>query len=212
MRRSRILLITALIGTAAAAPASLAVASDGRSPTAGTPDTAVGERYGIVRYDSSARRWAIVSGGVFRGSGLTGVSCAPGTGVLTVTFAPLTTIGTFTVDEDDAYAGRLHAGAALTTSTMAITFRATGGAAVPCHSAAVRIPHSSLQVWIRGGSAGAPATTLPTTSRPPTPPAPGTPTQTPPTTLPPTTPTVTPPTTAPPPPVEDPDESDPADG
>ncbi|MFC3384362.1 hypothetical protein [Couchioplanes azureus] len=82
------------------------------------------DRYGAVYYDSSARRWAVLSNATNRSCGLTAVACSSRTGVLTVAFTPLATVGTYMVDEDDAYAGRFAAGAVAGTHSMAITFRA----------------------------------------------------------------------------------------
>jgi len=175
MRRSLALPIAALVGAASAAPISLAVASP-QPPIQDEPAAiAVEERFGIVRYDAGAHRWAILSTPEFQSSGLTGVSCSSGSGVLTVTFTPLTSIGTFTVDEDEAYAGRYEAGAAPTTHSMAITFRKVAtGAVVSCNDSQVRIANSSLQLWVRGALVSTPPpttqppTTAPTPTKPPT--------------------------------------------
>lgn len=210
MRRAHIVLGVAAVAAVAAAPTSFAAM---RPVTATVPPPATGsaaERFGSVRYDGAARRWVIAASATERADGLTGVSCSPATGILTVSFSALGTVGTYVVDEDDAYAGRYHAGASATTQRLTVTFRkASSGAVVPCHSGALRIPGSSVQIWVRGTAATPtpptspppPSTTLPTalptavTTRP-TPPAP------PPATTPPVDPTILPP------PV---DETDPAD-
>ena len=175
MRRSFALPVAALIGAASAAPISFAVAS----PRASTQDVsgvaAVEERYGTVSYNAGAHRWAILSTPTFQSSGLTGVSCSSSSGVLTVAFTPLASIGTFTVDEDEAYAGRYDAGAAPTTHSLAITFRKAGsGTAVSCNAAELRIANSSLQLWVRGARASTPSPTPSTspTTRTPTPTSP----------------------------------------
>lgn len=192
MRHSLAMPIAALIGAALAAPVSLAAASS-RSPTLDTPGLATSdERYGVVRYDGAAHRWAILSTPAFQASGLTGVSCSSSSGILTVAFTPLTSIGTFTVDEDEAYAGRYDAGAALTTHSMAITFRKVAtGAVVSCNESELRIANSSLQVWVRGELSSPPPPTTEPTTQPTT-----QPTTRPPTTQPTTQPTVTPPPTS----------------
>jgi len=171
MRRSLALPIAALIGAASAAPISFAAAS----PRASTLDVAgvstAEERYGVVRYDAGAHRWAILSTPTFQSSGLTGVSCSSSSGVLTVAFTPLASIGTFMVDEDEAYAGRYDAGAAPTTHSLAITFRKAGsGTVVSCNAAELRIANSSLQLWVRGARPSTPTPTpptSPTTTAPP---------------------------------------------
>jgi hypothetical protein len=173
MRRSLALPIAALVGAASAAPLSLAVASPQPSTQDEPAAVTVGERFGVVRYDAGTRRWAILSTPEFQSSGLTGVSCSSSSGVLTVAFTPLTSIGTFTVDEDEAYAGRYEAGAAPTTRSLAITFRKVAtGAVVSCNDSQVRIANSSLQLWVRGALVSTPPpTTKPTSpspSRPPT--------------------------------------------
>ena len=131
------------------------------------------------------------------------MSCSSGSGILTVSFTPLTSIGTFTVDEDEAYAGRYAAGAAPTTRSLAITFRKVStGARVSCNAAALRTANSSLQLWVRGTRVSTPTTVptppTPTTTRPPASQPTTSPSQT---TQP---PTITPPTIPP-------DDTDPAD-
>jgi hypothetical protein len=116
----------------------------------------------------------------------------------------LTSIGTFTVDEDEAYAGRYDAGAAPTTHSMAITFRKMGsGAVVSCNASELRIANSSLQLWVRGAlvSTPPPAPTQPTTQPAVTEPPPPSPTNS----QPPTDDS----TNAPPPPIIDTDPTDP---
>jgi hypothetical protein len=177
MRRSLALPIAVLIGAASAAPISLAAASPSRTSLDAPGEATVEERFGIVRYDAGAHRWAIVSTPTFQGSGLTNASCSSSSGVLTVGFAPLTSIGTFTVDEDEAYAGRYDAGAAPTTHSLAITFRkAATGVVVPCTASELRISNSSLQLWVRGSLVSSPPPTSQSTggpqpSTPPMPPA-----------------------------------------
>ncbi|AGZ46717.1 hypothetical protein [Actinoplanes friuliensis] len=211
MRRSLVLPLTALVGVAAIVPISVAAASS-------TPPKAldvvvpppVEERFGVVRYDTAAQRWGVLNNATFQSSGLGSVSCSSSTGILTVGFTPLGTIGTFTVDEDDAYAGRYDAGAALTTRSMAITFRkATTGAVVKCNASELRIANSSLQVWVKGAAAVPPTTvpTSPTRPGPASPTAPPTETTGPPTPPPTTQPTITPPTIDP---GTDPEDTPPA--
>lgn len=214
MRRNLALLAAVSVGAALAAPISFAAAST--PPGAKTPGAgAVEERYGLVRYDTKARRWAILSTPPFQNSGLTGVSCSSKTGILTVSFAPLTSIGTFTVDEDDLYAGRYAAGAVATSRSLAITFRKVKtGWVVGCSAAELRIAGSSLQLWVRGTRVNTPppTTSLPTPSTWPTP-RPTTPSPTPstPSTSQSTWPTPT--SEPPPPPIDtDPEDLDPADG
>jgi hypothetical protein len=213
MRRILALLAAVSAGAALAAPISFAAAST--PPGAKTPGAgAVEERYGLVRYDTKARRWAILSTPPFQNRGLTGVSCASKTGILTVSFAPLTSIGTFTVDEDDLYAGRYAAGAVATSRSLAITFRKVKtGAVVSCGAAELRIAGSSLQLWVRGTRANTqpPTTSLPPPSTWPTP-QPTTPSPPPP--MPSTWPTTPPPTTSGPaasPPTIPPADADPED-
>jgi hypothetical protein len=218
MRRILALLAAVSAGAALAAPISFAAAST--PPGAKTPGAgAVEERYGLVRYDTKARRWAILSTPPFQNRGLTGVSCASKTGILTVSFAPLTSIGTFTVDEDDLYAGRYAAGAVATSRSLAITFRKVKtGAVVSCGAAELRIAGSSLQLWVRGTRVNAqppttgPTASLPTPSTSPTP-RPTTPSPTPstPSTSQSTWPTPT--SEPPPPPIDtDPEDLDPTGG
>lgn len=209
MRRSLALPIAALVGAASAAPLSLAVASPQQSTQDEPAAVTVGERFGVVRYDAGARRWAILSTPEFQSSGLTGVSCSSSSGVLTVAFAPLTSIGTFTVDEDEAYAGRYEAGAAPTTRSLAITFRKVAtGAVVSCNDSQVRIANSSLQLWVRGALVSAPPpTTKPTpppTTKPTSPTTSPTPTMPPSPSRPPTASPTMPPTASTPPPTTDP--------
>ena len=204
MRRSLALPIAALVGAASAAPISLAVASP-QPPTQDEPAAAtVEERFGVVRYDAGARRWAILSTPEFQSSGLAGVSCSSSSGVLTVAFTPLTSIGTFTVDEDEAYAGRYEAGGAPTTHSMAITFRKVAtGAVVSCNDSQVRIANSSLQLWVRGALVSTPPpTTRPPTTVPTTSPSPTRTTSPPTSPPPPTSPTTSPSTPMPPSPTE----------
>jgi hypothetical protein len=204
MRRSLAVPIAALIGAASAAPISLAAASPRLTTLAAPSVRTVEERYGVVRYDAGAHRWAILSTPTFQSSGLTSVSCSSGSGTLTVAFTPLTSIGTFTVDEDEAYAGRYDAGAAPTVRSLAITFRRAGsGAVVSCNDSELRIANSSLQLWVRGALVSTPP---PTTQ--PTPPTSQPPTTQPTLTTPPTSqpPTTQPPTTQPPTISVDPDD------
>jgi len=211
MRRSLALPIAALVGAASAAPISLAVASP-QPPIQDEPAAvSVGERFGVVRYDVGANRWAILSTPEFQSSGLTGVSCSSSSGVLTVAFTPLTSIGTFTVDEDEAYAGRYEAGGAPTTRSLAITFRKVAtGAVVSCNDAQLRIANSSLQLWVRGALVSTPPpttqppttkptspTTSPTTSPSPSRPPTMSPSMSPSPSMPPTTSTPLPPTEPP---------------
>lgn len=164
MRRTRaVLLIAVSITAAAGIPSAMAAI---RSSTAVAAPSADGvtmqDRYGVVRYDTARHRWVVANESPLRSSGLTGVSCSPATGVLTVTFTPLSTIGTFTVDEDDAYAGRYAAGATTTRNSMAITIRKVStGAAVSCAAPQLRVPGSSLQLWVHGTISAPPTTSAP---------------------------------------------------
>ncbi|WP_199516332.1 hypothetical protein [Nucisporomicrobium flavum] len=201
-RHASVLLVAVGIGVAAGLPYALTAAR--KSPTA--PEAAgtvtVQDRYGVVRYDTAKHRWVVAGESPLRGSGLTGVSCSTTTGKLTVSFTPLSTIGTFTVDEDDVYAGRYAAGATVTTKSLTITVRkVSSGAVVSCNSTQLRLAGSSLQVWVRGSVV---STSPPTTA--PTPPAPSP-------TRPSTSPTALPPTTVTaPPPITDSDPPDSAVG
>jgi hypothetical protein len=173
MRRSLVLLAAGFI--AAAGGIGIAVQAANAGPVQPTPPP-VGspqQRYGIVRYDIAAHRWTILSTPVFQASGLTGVMCTA-TGTLVVGFDPLTTIGTFMVDEDESYAGRYDAGASVGTDTMTITVRRPStGTAVPCGAPELRIANSNFQVLIVGSEAA--PTTVPTTQPPTTRPTPSTP-------------------------------------
>jgi hypothetical protein len=113
--------------------------------------TSIEQRYGVVRYDATARGWRILTSPAHQNSGLTGVSCSASTGALTVIFDALTTIGTFTSDEDESYAGRYDAGASLSLSSFVIRFRKVStGASVSCNAAELRIANSNLQLWVIG--------------------------------------------------------------
>ena len=187
MRRSLPLLIAALAGAAVAVPLQFAAASTVQNVVPpGSPPTDA-ERYGIVRYDNGSHKWALLNTAPNQSTGLTGVSCSSSTGKLTVTFERLTIIGTFLVDEDEAYAGRYDAGASASQTALTIVFRKVStGAVVPCDASELRISNSNLQLWVRGsvvGPTGGP-TSFPTS--PPTQPSPSTVPTTRPTTKPPT--------------------------
>lgn len=189
MKSPSALPLVALIGAASIVPISVAAFSS----TGSTSDVDVrlssaladtGERYGVVQYDTAARRWAIASSPPFESKGLTGVSCSASTGVLTVAFTPLDSIGTFTAEEDDAYAGRYAVGAGPNRQNLFITFhRPSTGAVVPCNATELRIPTSSVQVWVRGTppqqpmppSTVEPSFPLPSQPTPPETPSPGPP-------------------------------------
>ena len=151
MRRALPAVAAALL---TAAGFGLALALPGHDADASvviTPTATLEQRFGIIRFDTGARRWAILSTATYRPSGLTGVSCSAATGRLTVGFTPLGTIGTFTVDEDEAYAGRYEAGASVTAGSMTIVIRKrANGATVPCNARELRIAGSNLQLWIAG--------------------------------------------------------------
>ncbi|MGA5301864.1 hypothetical protein ACPCHT_18180 [Nucisporomicrobium flavum] len=205
-RHASVLLAAVAIGVAAGLPYALTAARKSpTAPVAAAGTVTVQDRYGVVRYDTARNRWVVAGEAPLRGSGLTGVSCSSATGKLTVSFTPLSTIGTFTVDEDDVYAGRYAAGAAATSKSLTITVRkVSSGAVVSCNSTQLRLAGSSLQVWVRGSvvstSPPTPPTTRPTAPSPtsPTPPAPST-------TWPPSSPPTLPPTTVAPPPITDSD-------
>ena len=131
MRRAP--LFAGLAGAAAAAALAAVVltghapASAGRAVTvADAPAT--DQRYGIIRLDTVTHQWGVLDTAAFKPFGLTTVSCSATTGVLTVGMEPLGTIGTFTVDEDEGYAGRVDAGASIVAGALQIMFRvpATG--------------------------------------------------------------------------------------
>ncbi|MEV8506287.1 hypothetical protein AB0368_15835 [Actinoplanes sp. NPDC051475] len=179
MRRGRTVLLTALAvaGLAATPSALAAVREQPGSPIGPSAAATIDDRYGVVRYDAAARRWVIAADPLLQGNGLTAVSCSPASGILTVSFKPLRTIGTFTVDEDDAYAGRIAAGAIPSRSSLAITIRKTStGAVVSCNGSAVKVPGSSLQVWVRGtivntsAPTHTPSAVVPPAETPPAPP------------------------------------------
>jgi hypothetical protein len=196
MRQTVVLLATAAIvvgGAAIAIPVAAAATPRPSRDVVIPPPGAVEQRYGIVRYDPGAHRWAVLNTPLFQSAGLTGVSCSASTGKLTVGFVPLGTIGTFTVDEDESYAGRYDAGAAITADALTITFRRPStGATVSCGDGQLQLPNSSLQVLVVGTG------TRPTSG-------PTSPTASPPTVS--ATPTITPP----PDPPDPPDPSDPSD-
>jgi hypothetical protein len=192
MRHPVVLLAAAIAvlgGAAIAIPvAAAATPSPRRDVVIPPPLGAVEQRYGIVRYDTGAHRWTVLSTPLFQSAGLTGVSCSAATGKLTVGFDSLGTIGTFTVDEDESYAGRYDAGASITADALVITFRKPStGAVVSCADGQLQIANSNLQVLVIGTVAA--PTTLPTT--PPTSP----------TTVPTTRPTTAPTSASPPPPL-----------
>jgi hypothetical protein len=148
------------------------------------------QRYGILRYDTAHHRWTIVDTPLFQSSGLTGVTCASN-GTLVVGLEPLSTIGTFTVDEDESYAGRYDAGATIASNALTITIRKSStGAAVSCRATELQIANSNLQVLVIG-------TTTPPTDQP-------TPTWPTPTSIQPTPPSPTPTAAAPPSPTDPP--------
>jgi hypothetical protein len=198
MRHTVVLLAAAAIvagGAAIAIPvAAAATPNPARDVVIPSPG-AVEQRYGIVRYDAGAHRWAVLNTPLFQSAGLTGVSCSGSTGKLTVGFAPLGTIGTFTVNEDESYAGRYDAGAAITSAALTITFRKPStGAAVSCADSQLQIANSSLQVLVIGTATGPTGGPTSPTASPPTVSAP---------------PPITPSAVTPPPDLPDP--SDPAD-
>ncbi|MEV6596768.1 hypothetical protein AB0M36_07860 [Actinoplanes sp. NPDC051346] len=165
MRSSKALLLAAGMVTVAVPGALAAIRYQPNQEITST--ATVEDRYGAVYYDLKTRRWAILSNATHRGRGLSAVSCSSQTGILTVAFTPLAAVGTYTVDEDDAYAGRYAAGAVAGTRSLAITFRKVGsGSLVPCGSAALRIVDSSLQVWIRGTIASSSAAPAPSSVPP----------------------------------------------
>jgi hypothetical protein len=195
MRSAVVFSATAALAASAFAAVAVPALTAGAAVPAATP--AVAQRYGIIRYDPAAHHWAILTTSPFHASGLTGVTCSSSTGKITVGFTPLATIGTFTVDPDDAYAGRYAAGAAVTATSMVIVLRkASTGAAVSCAASELQVANSSLQLSITGTTATTPAptpstkppTTKPTTTPPTTAPTTHPPTTEPPTTLPPTQP------------------------
>jgi len=187
MRRSIPLLIAALAGAAVAIPLQFAAASTVQNvvPPGGPPTAA--ERFGIVRYDNGSHKWTLLNTAPNQSSGLTGVSCSSSTGKLTVTFEPMTIIGTFMVDEDEAYAGRYDAGGSASQTALTIIFRKVStGAVVACDASELRITNSNLQLWVRGSIVGP---TSPPTMGPTTPPIPSDPQTTRPTTVPTAVPT-----------------------
>jgi hypothetical protein len=134
------------------------------------PPGQIEQRYGILRFDTTVHRWAILDTPLFQSSGLTAVTCAPN-GTLVVGFEPLTTIGTFTVDEDESYAGRYHAGASIVSNAMTITIRKPStGAVVSCRAPELQIVNSNLQVWVLGTTTAPTAPTVQPVTTPPRPP------------------------------------------
>jgi hypothetical protein len=174
----RILALLAAGGCGAALALPLAAAAAAPTPRSYSvvqqPPGTVEQRYGIVRYDTAAHHWTILDTPAFYSSGLTGVACSASSGKLTITFEPLTAIGTFTVDEDESYAGRYDAGASIVPDAMTITIRRPAtGTVVPCNASELQIANSNLQVWVLGTyvqpSASPPTdppTTTPTTAPP----------------------------------------------
>ena len=185
-------------GVALAAAVAVPMAATATPPTARSypespPPGQVEQRYGILRFDTSVHRWTILDTPLFQSSGLTGVACMPN-GTLVVGFEPLTTIGTFAVDEDESYAGRYDAGASIVANAMTITIRKPStGAVVSCAAAELQIVNSNLQAWVLGTRTA--PTTQPTIQPTTQPTVPTAPTTRPPTTAP---PTFAPPTIAPP--------------
>lgn len=103
--------------------------------------------YGIVRFETGG--WVLLNNTAHIPQGLGDVTCMQDTGEVKVSFmSPLETVGTSSVTVDEAYAGKVAAGASVGLSAIYLTFR-VNGSTVHCSSSALKISNSNvfLDVW-----------------------------------------------------------------
>jgi hypothetical protein len=197
VNKKRVLLAALL---AAAIAVAAGVTSSTEAGAALVEGDTVVYRGGIVKVDA-AGVWSVAEGPARAAVGLTGVTCDPASGALTVAYDPFDKLVEGSVQVDLKYFGVYDVAQSAGLDSTKIKFRDAGSRAlVGCDDVALRISGSNL--YVRAVGVDSPAPTTEPTTDPTSPAATTPPTTQPPVTTAPTSPTP-PPTsqTSPPPPI-----------